>query len=47
MFSHQLHHSGQPRLQKGPLSTMHKALNNTAAKARNKPRRLMPKVPIE
>jgi len=47
MFSHQLHHSGQPRLQKGPLSTMHKALNSTAASAKNRPRRWMPRVPIE
>ena len=46
-FSHQPHHSGQPRVQNGPLMTMHTALKNTAASARNRPRRWMPSVPIE
>jgi hypothetical protein len=39
MFNHQPHHSGQPRLQNGPLITMHNALNQTAAKAKNNPTR--------
>ena len=30
-LSHQPHHSGQPRLQNGPLITIHKALKATAA----------------
>ena len=46
-FSHQPHHSGQPRLQNGPLMTMHKALKATAAIAKNTPKRWMPKVPME
>ena len=33
------HHSGQPRVQNGPLITMHTALQNTADNARNSPRR--------
>ena len=46
-FSHQPHHSGHPRLQNGPLMTMHRALNSTAASARNRPSRWMPRVPTE
>ena len=30
-LSHQLHHSGQPRVQNGPLMMMHTALKNTIA----------------
>jgi hypothetical protein len=47
MFSHQLHHSGQPRVQNGPLMTMQTALKKTAAIARKRPRRWMPSEPIE
>mmetsp|Transcript_53735 Transcript_53735/g.126556 ORF Transcript_53735/g.126556 Transcript_53735/m.126556 type:complete len:464 (-) Transcript_53735:3682-5073(-) len=46
-LSHQLHHSGQPRVQKGPLMTMQTALQKPAESARNKPRRWMPSVPME
>ena len=35
-FSHQPHHSGQPRVQNGPLITMHTALKKTAASARTR-----------
>jgi len=38
-FSHQLHHSGQPRVQNGPLMMMHTADQNPAESARNRPRR--------
>jgi hypothetical protein len=37
--SHQVHHSGQPRVQNGPLMTMHTALQKPADSARNRPSR--------
>ena len=37
--SHQFHHSGQPRVQNGPLMTMHTALQNAAEIATNTPTR--------
>ena len=46
-LSHQFHHSGQPRVQNGPLMMMQTALQNAADSARNRPRRWMPSVPIE
>ena len=46
-LSHQLHHSGQPRVQNGPLMMMQTALQKPADSARNRPRRWMPSVPIE
>ena len=46
-FNHQFHHSGQPRVQNGPLMTMQIALQNAALSARKSPRRWMPSVPIE
>jgi hypothetical protein len=46
-LSHQFHHSGQPRVQNGPLMTMQTALQKPALSARNRPRRWMPSAPIE
>ena len=46
-FSHQPHHSGQPRVQNGPLMTMHTALQKPADSARKSPNRWIPSEPIE
>ncbi|OMP10510.1 hypothetical protein CCACVL1_00915, partial [Corchorus capsularis] len=46
-LSHQLHHSGQPRVHKGPEMMMHTALQKPALSARNSPSRWMPSVPTE
>ena len=45
--SHQVHHSGQPRVQNGPLMTMQMADQMPAPSARNRPSLWMPRVPIE
>jgi hypothetical protein len=45
--SHQFHHSGQPLVQNGPLSTMQTALQKAALMARNRPRRWMARAPME
>src|SRR4051812_31841389 len=46
-LSHQSHHSGQPRVQNGPLMMMQTALQKPAERARNSPSRWMPSVPID
>jgi len=45
-LSHQFHHSGQPRVQNGPLITMQTALQKPADSARKSPSRWMPSDPI-
>ena len=47
MFSHQVHHCGQPAVQNGPLIRMQTALKKPAPNARNSPNRWMPSVPME
>jgi hypothetical protein len=46
-LSHQFHHSGQPRVHSGPLMMMQTALQKPALSASRRPRRWMPRVPIE
>jgi len=46
-FSHQVHHSGQPLVQRGPLMTIQTALQKPAFSASSKPTRWIPIVPTE
>ena len=47
MLSHQAHQSVQLRVQNGPLTTMQMALQTPAFTASSKPKRWMPRVPME